>query len=65
MMTPALLVIITLWYDGFNMTIDGYKMYRIQNMKQCEYHLNYIIKDMYAERGRCSIGDILQENVES
>ena len=64
MMTPTILVLITLWYDGFNMTINGYQMYRIQNMKQCEHQLNYIIKDMYAKRGMCSLGDILQENHE-
>ena len=60
-----MLIVITLWYDGFNMSINGYSMYRIQTMKECKYHLNYIIKDMYANRGECSIGDILQKNVET
>ena len=60
-----MLIIITLWYDGFNMTIDSYQMYKIQTMKQCERQLDYIVKDMYAKRGMCSVGDIFQETHES
>ena len=47
------------------MTIDGYQMYRIRSMEQCEKHLEFIIKDMYAEKGMCSIGDIHNELEES
>ena len=44
----ATAVLITLWFQGFNMTIDGYQMYKLTSMEQCQRHLNYIIKDMYA-----------------
>ena len=49
---------ITLWFNGFTMTIDSYQMYGIRTMKQCEKHLEYIIKDMDAKKGTCLIGDI-------
>jgi hypothetical protein len=62
-MTP-LLVIITLWYSGFNITIDSYSLYKIQTMEECKHQLNYIVRDMNAKRGMCSIGDILQESHE-
>ena len=61
----ATAVLITLWFQGFNMTIDGYQMYKLTSMEQCQRHLNYIIKDIYAERGMCFIGDIRQKNYES
>ena len=61
----ATAVLSTLWFQGFNMTIDGYQMYKLTSMEQCQRHLNYIIKDMYAERGMYFIGDIRQKNYES
>ena len=64
-MATSIPILITLWFSGFTMTIDGYGMYRIQTMKQCERHLEYIEKDMYAEKGMCSTGDIRQEIHES
>ena len=60
-----IIIIITLWFNGFTMTIDGYQMYRIRSMEQCEKHLEFIIKDMYAEKGMCSIGEIHNELEES
>ncbi len=58
-------VLITLWFHGFNMTIDGFQMYGLTSIEQCQHHLNYIIEDMYAERGMCFLGDIRQKNYES
>ena len=46
------------------MTIDSYSLYKIQTMEDCKHQLNYIVRDMNAKRGMCSIGDILQESHE-
>ena len=56
-------LLITLWFSGYNMTIDGYQMYGIRTIDQCNTQLQFIIKDMYANRGVCFIGDILKDKV--
>ena len=56
-----LIIMITLWFYGFTMTIDSYQIYGIRTIEQCEKHLEYIVKDMYAEKGTCSMGDIYNE----
>tara|TARA_Y100000310_G_scaffold22311_1_gene21420 strand:+ start:2208 stop:2390 length:183 start_codon:yes stop_codon:yes gene_type:complete len=60
-----MILLITLWFNGFNMTIDGFQMYGIRTIEQCEKHLDFIVKDMYAKGGVCLMGDILQESHES
>ena len=60
-----MILLITLWFNGFNMTIDSVQMYGIDTMKSCEKHLEFIIKNMDAQRGVCLMGDILQESHES
>ena len=60
-----MILLITLWFNGFNMTIDGFQMYGIRTIEQCEKHLDFIVKDMYAQEGVCLMGDILQESHES
>ena len=58
-------ILITLWFYGYDMTIDAREMYGIQTLSECVTILPQIEKDFGAHSGLCLNGDILNEFMES
>lgn len=56
-MIPALLI--TLWFSGYNISIDAQQLYNIQTISQCQKILPQVIKSWGSNDGSCMYGDIL------
>ena len=60
-----IIVLITLWFSGYNITIDAKEVYNIHSLTECEHRLSLILKEYGSTQGRCSLGDIMEEMHES
>ena len=58
-----MMILVTLWLNGMSITLDAKAMYGVINLKHCNNELSYIIEDFGAERGECTLGDILEQNI--
>lgn len=54
-------ILIILWFNGYNMTIDVERMYGIKTMKTCNFILSTVIQEYGANKGVCFNGDILNK----
>ena len=60
-----IIVLITLWFSGYNITIDAKEVYNIHSLTECEHRLSFILKEYGTTQGRCSLGDIMEKMHES
>ena len=58
-----MMILVTLWLNGISITLDAKAMYGVINLEHCNNELSYIIEDFGDERGECTLGDILEQNI--
>ena len=53
-----MIILITLWFNGYNISIDANQMYNISTMEECHKILPKVRNAWGSTRGVCMIGDI-------
>ena len=54
-------ILITLWFYGYNITLDAKEIYGVQNITECSQLLFSVEMQYKAHTASCSEGDILQQ----
>ena len=56
-------LLITLWFSGYNITIDASQMYNITTLKECNVQLPKIRNAWGSTNGTCFVGDIIKDQL--
>ena len=56
-------LLITLWFSGYNITIDAGQMYDITTIKECNIQLPHIKNAWGSTNGTCFVGDIVKDTL--
>ena len=64
-MEGVITILIILWFNEYNMTIDVERVYGIKTMEACNFILSTVIQEYNAKKGVCFNGDILNRLEES
>ena len=54
-------ILITLWFYGYNITLDAREIYGVQNITECSQLLFSVKMQYEAHTASCFKGDILQQ----
>ncbi len=60
-MEGVITILIILWFNEYNMTIDVERVYGIKTMEACNFILSTVIQEYSANKGLCFNGDILNK----
>ena len=63
-MEGVITILIILWFNGYNMTIDVERVYGIKTIEACNFILSAVIQEYGANKGLCFNGDILNKSEE-
>ncbi len=56
-------LLITLWFSGYNITIDASQLYNITTLKECNEKLLRIRNAWGSTNGTCFVGDIIKDQL--
>lgn len=54
-------ILITLWFYGYDITLDAREIYGVQNITECSQLLFFVEMQYEAHTASCFKGDILQQ----